>query len=91
MQQGAPGSYGRTEIVTDDGGDALMPQRCEQGEDVAHQAAQTKRGQVAVIVTIPARRDTVTAQIGCDHVIAARRDQRHQLAPAEGQFGEPMQ
>jgi hypothetical protein len=31
-------SYGRTEIVADDGGDALMLECCEQGEDVVHQA-----------------------------------------------------
>src|SRR6516225_8400854 len=42
MEQSAHCGHGRTEIVTDDRGDALMLERCEQGEDVADQVAQPK-------------------------------------------------
>ena len=42
MEQSAPRGHGRTEIVADNRGDALMLERCEQGEDVADQVALPK-------------------------------------------------
>ena len=74
-----------------DGVDAAIAERRHQPECVAHQIGEAERGEIAVIVGIPAGGATIAALIRRDHVIAGSSQGGHHLAPTERQFGKAVQ
>ncbi len=89
--QRAPGRDRRAEIMADHGIDAAVAERRHQPERIAHQIGQPERGEIAVVVRIPSGGAAIAALVRRDHVIAGRRQSRHHLAPAIGEFGKAVQ
>ena len=66
-------------------------ERVEQPHDVAHEIEEPIRREVAVVVRVPARRSPVTALVRCDDVEARPCERRHDVPPAIGELGKPVQ
>ena len=81
----------RAEIVTGQQRDFGAAERVQQPHDVAHEVEQPIGREVAVVVRVPARGAPVAALIRRDDVEARLRERRHDVPPAIGQLGKPVQ
>ena len=89
--QRAPRGDRRAEIVPDHRVDRSIAERRHQPERVAHQIGEAERGEVAVVVGIPAGGAAIAALVGCDDVVAGGSQLRHHLAPGKGELGKAVQ
>ncbi len=89
--QRAPGGNGRAEIMPDHGVDRAVAERRHQPERVAHQIGEPERAETAFVTRIPPGGAAIAALVRRDHVIAGLRQDRHHLAPGEGEFGKAVQ
>jgi hypothetical protein len=89
--QRAPCRDRAAEIMPDYGISASVAERRQQAERVARQIEQPERTEVTVIAGVPAGGAAIAALVRRDHVIAGRRQRRHHLAPAIGQFRKTVQ
>ena len=77
-------------IVADDIG-AAIAEREDKSERVAHQIGQAERGEVAVVIRIPAGGAAIAALVRRDDMIAGLAERQHHLAPAIGQLRKAVQ
>ena len=80
-----------TGVVAENPFHAAITQRRDQAQDVPHQVEHAERRKVTVIVDVPAGGASIAPLVGCNDVIARRRDGQHYFAPAIGQFREAVQ
>ena len=70
---------------------ARQAQGKHQRHGILNQVDKPERSNVTIVPIVPARGLTIAALIGRYHAVASLCQRKHQLAPAIGQFGKPMQ
>ena len=63
----------------------------DQRQSIPHEIEKTKRADIAVVITIPARGLAIAPLVGRDHMVPRRRQRQHDVAPAVGELREAME
>jgi len=77
--------------MADDRGGRGMAERRDQPQHVARQVEHAERGEVAVVIGVPAGRAAIAALVRRDDVKPGSGQWRDDLAPGIGQFREAVQ